>query len=564
MKPIEMSPNNSFLFDTMGRIYESKIKILFGPIRKDNRVIEIEDVTPVLPLAFEGMKWFQKSMLVSADYQHNSGSRGELSVMFYLLDVLRCAKIFRGQGLKRLQGYLAFCQVIPTQVQEPWNDYHAGMKELRNRFCHCMEGLAEDFTVFKGNKLEEKMVPRQIASYKAQYHSYFGEGELKWNAESAEERWHHRWYKINEFLAGGIFSSVFSLYATEGTPRETLEQINKLATENYREPLKQNYNDLLLIVATRMALHSPYSERGKPAKSSRAAEEYQETYKFVEKLFAMEEFDDGHKRIYAHLLKVMFLWPREDLQLSGYGVQEFYDSLQKLKERWERKCKEHYDMDKMLKQKMYKHMSFRRETRQYTTLFYLGEGSGLDVFVHINELTAKGSLDWQNPLIKRRLKRLTGVVESKNVIRVQNPIEAKRTIDIYYSPFREGGFSKEQVSFYLGFSWADPIAFDVKYTNKHNRKHSVEFSDAVFDDSLKFVPRYDILTYEQYTWRLTKLTRTLKEIDVLKKSQNEGKKLEDNQVKKLQSEDEVKKELEELKTSFGAHSELEEDIFDTC
>lgn len=532
---IKMSPNNSFLFDTMGRIYESKIKILFGPIRKDNRVIEIEAVTPVLPLACTAMMWFQKSMSVSADYQNNSGFRGELSVMFYLLDVLRCARIFRGkEGLKRLQRYVAFCQVIPPQVQEPWSDYHVGMKELRNRFSHCMEGLTEDFTVFKGNKVEGKMVPKQIASYKAQYHSYFGEGEVNWNTESAEERWQHRWYKINQFLAGGIFSSVFSLYATEGTPRETLEKIKKLAIENYREPVKENYNDLLLIVATRMALHSPYSERSKckQAKFGHIAEEYRETYKFVEKLFAMEECDDGHKRIYAHLLKVMFLWPREDLELSSYRVHEFYDTLQKLKERWGRKDKEHYDVDKMLKQKMYKHMSFRRDTRQYTTLFYLGEGCGLNVFVHINELNelSAQSLDWGKRRVKRRLKRLTGMVESKNVIRVQNPLEANRTIDIYYSPFREGGFSKEEVSFYLGFSWAHLIAFDVKYTNKDNRKHSVELSDAVSDDSLKFVPKYGIVTYEQYTWRLKKLTRTLKEIDAYKKSREEGKELEENQV----------------------------------
>ena len=528
---IEMSPNNSFLFDTMGRIYESKIKILFGPIRKDNRVIEINDATPVLPLAFEAFKWFQKSLAASAD---SLGSfRGELSVLFYLLDVLRCVRIFRGyKGLKRLQEYLAYCQVIPPEILKPWSEFHEAMKDLRNRFSHCMEGLAEDFAIYKGNTLDEKLVPKQIASFKAQYLSYFGEDEVQRNNESPEERWEYRWYKINQYLAGGIFSSVFSLFCTEGTPRETLQELKKLAYENYGEPLNERYNDLLLIIATGMALHSPYGKRSK-SKSAQSVEEYRELYKYVDKLSALEECDEGHKRLYAHLLKVMFLWPRKDLELINYRVQDFYDSLKKLKERWERKLKEHYDRDKMQKQKVYKHMTFKRESRQYTTLFYLGKGSGLDVFVHINELTrGKGSVEWENLQTKERLKRLSGVVESKNIIRMHNPLESNKFIEIYYSSSREGGFSKEEVSFYLGFSWANLIAFDVKYINKDRKKHAVELSDPNSDDQLKFMPKYDVLnlTYEEYTWRLLKLTRTLQQIDALKEMKEGGQTLEENQV----------------------------------
>ena len=115
---IEMNPNNSFLFDTMGRIHEAKMKVLYGPIREENRVIEIDKVTPIIPLAFDAMKWFQKSLAASVDYENKYGFHGQLSVMFYLLDVLRCTRIFRGQeGLIRLQGYLAYCQVIPPEVQ---------------------------------------------------------------------------------------------------------------------------------------------------------------------------------------------------------------------------------------------------------------------------------------------------------------------------------------------------------------------------------------------------------------------------------------------------------------
>ncbi len=520
---IEMNPNNSFLFDTMGRIHESKMKVLYGPTREENRIIEIEKVTPILPLAFGAMKWFQKSLAASLDYGNKYGFHGQLSVMFYLLDVLHCTGIFRGQeGLKRLQGYLAYCQVIPPEVELPWSKFHESVKDLRNRFSDCMEGLGEYFAIFKGNSVAAKMLPTQIARFNTQYHSYFGEGDEKWKAESPEERWEYRWQKINQYLAGDIFSSVFRIHhiieTEKETPKETLQLLRKLAHENYCEPVHADrYKDLLLFVTTSMALHSPYA-KGSKYKSAQLVQEYREIYKFVEQLFALEECDERYKRLYAHLLKVMFLWPRKDLELSDYPVQDFYDALKKLKTRWEIKRKGHIDADKILKQNVYKYMSFKKETRQYTTLFYLGKGSGLDVFVHINELAqSRGSLDWEDRSTKSRLKRLTGVVESKNVIRVKNPLDQSRMIDIYYSPFRQGGFSKEEVSCYVGFSWQGPIALDVKYTNADHVKHSLELSDPASDDQIQFsLPKYGVVTYEEHTSRMGKLMKKLNEIDSLK------------------------------------------------
>lgn len=541
-KAIEMNPNNSFLFDTMGRIHESKMKVLYGPIREDNRIIQIEAVTPILPLSFDAMKWFQKSLAASVDYENKYGFHGQLSVMFYLLDVLRCTRIFRGQeGLKRLQGYLAYCQVIPPEVQSPWSKFHESVKDLRNRFNDCMEGLAEDYTIFKENSSAAKMLPKQIARFKAQYHSYFGESDVRWKAESAEERWEYRWQKINQYLAGDIFTSVFNIHRIgipQENPKETLQQLKTLAHENYCEPLDtDHYRDLLLIITTSVALHSPYGNSSK-YNSAHPIEEYREIYKFVEKLFALEQCDEGYKRLYAHLFKVMFLWPRKDQLniLSDYRVEDFYDALKRLRERWESKSKGQFDTDKMLKQKVYKNMSFKKKTRQYTTLFYLGKGTGLDAFVHINELaalsrTGKGSPDWEDPKTKQRLKRLTGVVESKNIIAMKNPLEPSRMIHIYYSSFREGGFSKEEVSFYLGFSWPQPIALDVKYTNEDHIKRSMEFSGPVLDEQVQFsIPKYDVITYEDYTSRMGKIMKKLSEVDSLKKKKDRGEELDENQV----------------------------------
>ena len=535
---IEMSPNNSFLFDTKGRIYERKLKVLFGPIRTENRVIGTESASPVLQLAFKAMEWFQKSAAASVDHQNNYGLDGELSVLFYMLDVLHCVKIFRGEkGKDRLEAYLAFCQVIPDEVKEIWSEYHEPIKELRNRAVHCIDGLSEDFTVYKGSREEEKALPSRIAFFKKQYHSYFNGSNVKWNDEIPEERWQRRWHKINQYLDGGLFHSVFRLDWAETKPdlkktRETLQELLTLASQNYGEPVHaESYKDMLLMILTSMALHSPYGTSSQ-IRLEELEREYGEIYRFVEKLYALEECDEGPLRLYAHLFKVMFLWPRENLELTGYRVQDFYDAMQSLRNRWERKCKGYIDLDKMHKEKMHKNMSFKKETRQYTTLFYLGEGSGLDVFVHLNELSEKkGSPDWESRKVKGRLKRLRGIVESKNIIRVKNPLESGKTIDVYFSAFRLGEFSKEEVSFYLGFSWQQPIAFDVQYTSTDHMKHSMELSGPILGDQFMFgVPKYNDMTYEEYTKTKNNLEETLSEIEHLKKKRERGQELKKNQV----------------------------------
>ena len=527
---IKMSPNNSFLFDTKGRIYESKIKVLYDSVRKGNRLIDVQSATPVLPLAFDAMKWFQKSREASVEYQNNSGSYGELSVMVYLLDVLRCVTIFREkEGQKKLQAYLAFCQVIPDEVQAAWSEYHESIWQLRKRFSHCVEGLVEDLAIYKQNPIVERQLPNFSDFFKKQYHSYFGQGDVKWNNEIPEELLEYRWL----YPTGDIFSSVFSIHLTETkenskTPTETLHLVKRLALEKPVHSMR--YKDILLIISTSMALHSPCRANSK-FKPKQLVEEYREIYRFVEKLFALEECDVRFLRLYAHLFKVMFLWPRKGLptELSSFGVQDFYDAKRKLKERWETKFQEHTDPDEMHKQKLYKYMSFKKDTREYTTLFYLGKGSGLDAFVHINELTEKGSLDWESPKVKERLKRLTGIVESRNIIRMKNPLDSSRTIHIYFSKFHEGGFSKEEVTFYLGFSWPQPIALDVKYINTEHVKHSLEISGPVLDQ-YKFVPKYNMVTYEEYTSSMKKLTKKLTKIETLKEKMKGGQGLEENQV----------------------------------
>lgn len=536
---IEMSPNNTFFFDTMGRIYESKMKVLYGSFREGIRTINQQSVILAMELAFEAMKWFQKSIGTSGDNQNPFGFQGEISMIFYLLNILRCTTLFLGQvGWTKLQAYLSVSQVIPPEVEELWSKFHEPINGLRNACNRCMEALTEEVTIYKGNSVQVKLLPCQIARFKAQYLIYFGDDNLDVHPENARERWEYRWQKINQILVGDIFWSVFKIDHSKA--HEKLTSLRTLAGDNYCEELEDGiqYKDLLLLITTNMALHSPYGDRQKK-KSNRnqLIKEYIDVFKVVDQLLALEECE-GNKKIYAHLFRVMFLWPRKEFELSDYHLKDFYEALQKLKVRWNSKCKRHVDTDKSSMKKMYKRMSFKKETRQYTTLFFLGKGKGLDVFVHINELPlsqgTKGTPAWEDERTKQRLERLTGVVESRNIIKMKNPLDANQTIDIYYSSFREGGFSKEEVSFYLGFSWPQPTAFDVKYTKEDHDQKSVEFNELVFGDNFQSGSRkFVFMAPEEYTLKRRKILKILADIKVLQAKRDRGEKLEENQVTHL-------------------------------
>ena len=536
---IEMSPNNTFFFDTMGRIYEKKMKLSYGSDPDRIRVINEQSAKSAMEFAFEAMKWFQKSAGTSGDYHNPFGFQGEISIIFFLLNILRCTTLFLGQeGSTKLQAYLAVSQVIPLEVEELWSEFHKPINGLRNACNRCMEALAEEVTIYKGNSVQAKLLPCQIARFKAQYFTHFGADDLDVHPENALEWWEYRWQKINQILVGDIFWSVFKIDHSKA--HEKLTRLRKLAEENYCEGLEDGvqYKDLLLLITTSMALHSPYGDRQKK-KSNRnqLIKEYIDVLKVVDQLLALEEYE-GNKKIYAHLFRVMFLWPRKEFELSDYHLKDFYEALQKLKVRWNSKCKRHIDTDKSSMKKMYKRMSFKKETRQYTTLFFLGKGKGLDVFVHINELplskVTKGTPAWEDERTKQRLERLTGVVESRNIIRMKNPLDANQTIDIYYSSFREGGFSKEEVSFCLGFSWPQPTAFDVKYTKEDHDQKSVEFNELVFGDNFQSGSRkFVFMAPEEYTLKRRKILKILADIKVLQAKRDRGEKLEENQVTHL-------------------------------
>ena len=567
-KALEMNPSSSFILDTMGRIFESKLKLLYGYTREENKHIEIENTGPLLKLASEAVGWFQKSQEASKEDQNTEnkcGFTGELAVMFYLLDVLRCVNLFRNQeGIELLRRYLTETEFLPPRVAEDWKEFHPFLKSLEERYICCIEELIEEFSIFKENTQESRALPRAIARFKFQYLNYFGreclETKLSTEQESWRYRWEYRWQKINQYLAGDLFNSVFNILRADTNqlvcdPRKTLNELRTLVEQNFQEPLYENrYKDFLLMITLSLSLHSPYGpDKFNPSKlysdkvNVRLIKEYQDIYRLVEKLRVLEiEKPETRQRIYGRFFKVMFLWPRKEMELgSSYNSQEFYDSLNQLQEDFESKRKKGSgNVEKWLKQNVHKKMTFKDRARQYTTLFYLGNGRGLNVFVHKNELPRDSgkpfaTVKWDDSLTRTRLQRWTGTIASKNLIKVKNPLDPGEEISLYYTGTHERQFSKEEVSFYIGFSWARPIALDVRYTREELEKEQVvTFTDEfhlrdIFETfrSPKLSKTYKkgIRTYDDYIREFGRLQKKLREIHILR-NKKRNQRLEENEV----------------------------------
>ena len=108
-------------------------------------------------------------------------------------------------------------------------------------------------------------------------------------------------------------------------------------------------------------------------------------------------------------------------------------------------------------------------------------------------------------------------------------MDSSTTVDINYSS-REGGFSKEAVSFYLGFSWAGPVAFDVQCSRKGSQKHSGEasrFSEGQYPVYKKIEV---VMADEEYTLKQSARKIKFKRILTLKKKKEDTDKVDVRQV----------------------------------
>lgn len=173
----------------------------------------------------------------------------------------------------------------------------------------------------------------------------------------------------------------------------------------------------------------------------------------------MEEKDDG---FYGLFFEMLLNWPDGTTKEGSTPIGE---TIRQLKAKWDSRyrnkvyAESRHDLTK--RSKIRQHFS----PMKASTEFYLGLQSKKSPFVHRKSIGRVTYDIWKEDSIKKRLRRLNGVLDSKHFVSY-NP-DGEEPVKITLSLPIKGLPSQEPVQFYLGFSFAGPLAYDVVY--KDNR-----------------------------------------------------------------------------------------------
>ncbi|XP_033121161.1 sterile alpha motif domain-containing protein 9-like, partial [Anneissia japonica] len=188
-----------------------------------------------------------------------------------------------------------------------------------------------------------------------------------------------------------------------------------------------------------------------------------------------KEFDqrDQSERDYslhAPFFLLMLLWPRDQ------PAQEFDNSLMKkslkdIRHRWS-ESQRHYQEDdgrSSLHPLYGRHLKSQRTRKKPLVHFFLGSGRGLKSLVHYSKITLNAfRLErdrehiWETPVVRDNLLKVEGVSSDNNTITFKHAY-TDESINIPLASSRNRNVtSREEVVFYIGFSWGGPVAYYVK------------------------------------------------------------------------------------------------------
>ncbi|XP_069050743.1 sterile alpha motif domain-containing protein 9-like [Lepisosteus oculatus] len=458
-------PHDSFILHTEGQVYKKWFNVKYDALDREGKTAE--NTAEIIETALQAAMCFRASETAATterDCMNNSAYFGEVDVCCRLLQLISSVNVFSGEnGRAKLLNYL-LTEHVPEEIKEPWKKFHSHLKGLQKSIYNALEWISEDLSYFQTDKreeeeevmnkeLEHQYNPRKWLLRKTSVYASFFCEDISDNQDLQSEttdkltplRRQMRIYK----LGGGNVTTIFSLLSDQKNERSSrkLEQIISMYPE---DPQKQKLDTTSLgnYILCQIALGcvSPRSP----------------------KLVTLKKLQDLSVRFYkdrnntspssAFFLLTLLFWP---------------DAIQK-EEQNEQKNKILMLAITYLKG-LYDHKIKNvpsRKKRIYTH-FFLGNGKGLDRFVHRSKLEKciKGTLNerrlkwlsgevWTTPEVTQLLQRVKGWTENETLY-VQGWCKSSkiRVLPLYSASLPH---ANANVSFYLGFSFDGPVALHIE------------------------------------------------------------------------------------------------------
>jgi len=459
---INQLPDNSYLWDTYGRIYEKQLSSEHGRYKDGVKRLTLDRITEVVDLALKGIEMFQKGQRVSEleKTANDVGYYGELHIICTLMDCLTCCDAFQDERKANLRKFLLYENFIPRGFgflrDVKGSDYIRILKDFKPRVDSVLKRLEDEKLQLKLDVKYVQSPAGNLVKLMERLINYFGEDPDQLPQDLSEnDQCSFRRRQIFRLGGGNNMNGIFEQrWKDDG--EAVLEKIRHIIEKNIRSAAVSAI-DYLIAISVNLALTSVNPDRCRKIKFLKMLEWSKTLYETRQTLIVHTKTNPIFLEPY--LFMTMFNWPRENTSPIfvpsevEFAVRKWKEEFYKKYPRLSKEGKPHH----------------KRET----TLFFLANGSGMEsIYTPMKDdfpIFPRSDF-WQQEHTKTTLQRFEGILERPGTS--VNYHFGGITLNIPTSlPIVDRSLWKKKVHFVIGFSWAGPKAYDVSSENPAASRH---------------------------------------------------------------------------------------------
>ncbi|XP_067864736.1 sterile alpha motif domain-containing protein 9-like [Heterodontus francisci] len=492
-KAKDRAKDNSYITDTLGQVFKSKLKHRMERIEIDKQTVatphqlrELLDLAQSASDAFRQSQrlteqkgenrteWHEQRNKRKSDVYNTSGYLGEIEIALYVIDVLRMIPFFSRKdeiSTKQLMyllsgnlnlGHIEMKNITDEELCSVVEEYNRYLINIQITMKTAFDFFEDYFVHFKTRSIE-----RETAEYKIR--KKVSEGFSKYTKIFCPSQGESKAARMNkpklsmpleleecktflEFHKADRFAGLLEFLTNNHENGQRMEEI----VRKYQFILQNSTMKMLSRQKQNFILANIVLNCVKP--KAKKIETYDKLRGLLKEVLQDVGFDYGY--VEPYFLASLLFWPTDCNKINE-------DSSFLLK------CMT------AIKQTFRGRYGRMSRSKHIVAHFYLGKKEGLNRFVHkakidyffnkvpqLNSLWQSGEI-WKEEEVKKLLLRVNGRTGEDNKVYVEFGSAEKIKIPVrpvYLGKLRSG-LSIEKISFYLGFSMDGPIAYDIETTN---------------------------------------------------------------------------------------------------
>ncbi|XP_071088873.1 sterile alpha motif domain-containing protein 9-like [Haliotis cracherodii] len=455
-KATNLLPSNSFLLDTIGQVYKSRMRESYDTARTTKTKLNIKDSNEVLQFASEALKIFRREQQLSEAEKtlinNHGGYINELITIFSLCDTVSIFEIF--PGMETFHRFLVDADFVPEEFSSLDLQSRNMLKSLGDSAFKTIRKLEDELVQTKGDSREAFNTDRyldrgKLNYYKEKAYVFFGEhSKVVPKSLSSSDACEYRRRFVKRI---GLTSLHGALDLTHADDHENLDVSCMFMLENVSSRWCSTFD---LVTMLHIVLSCHVCDLRNTANIT-----YQNILDWSKQLYNRKQPEDSpYLETYVYL--VLFHLPTV-ARVSNFELCSevtLQDALEQWKQTFSKKYPKHDDQNRL-------------GAKKGTTLFFLGKGMGLSEIVYQKHLLTDGvkyhdNGFWESALAKQRFQRLEGYLlfgGTEVLVPLQTASGNKYNITIAASkPVRSKRMWQSKIYFVFGFGWSGPKAYDIR------------------------------------------------------------------------------------------------------